>query len=174
MRAKRTQYAGIMFRSLLEAEFARHLTLIGKQWSYEPKTVLGDDGRRYTPDFSLEHKGRTIYFECKAAGNYDRTETGSLLHLLREPDPDCQLAVVEGFYQRGHGRTNPYTFAIAFECSPTTGCDICKPTCRRCGETLDDWSECWHCDGVRIDEGARPADAARAVLAAARHNRVKP
>ena len=48
-----TEYAGVVFRSRLEAEWAWWLTGRGLAWVYEPAVIRLAGGARYTPDFVL-------------------------------------------------------------------------------------------------------------------------
>lgn len=47
--AKPTQYAGVVFRSKLEATWARFFDVIGLQWEYEPTQISG-----WIPDFLID------------------------------------------------------------------------------------------------------------------------
>jgi hypothetical protein len=49
IKAHPTQYAGVQFRSRLEARWACFLDLIGWDWQYEPLDILG-----WSPDFRVE------------------------------------------------------------------------------------------------------------------------
>lgn len=49
----REEYAGVQFRSTLEAEWARHLDHCGVRWQYEPEGLTLSTGERYRPDFWL-------------------------------------------------------------------------------------------------------------------------
>jgi len=55
----------IYFRSAWEANFARYLNFLGKDWSYEPKRFLLKSGLSYTPDFYVITDD--IYYEVKGA-----------------------------------------------------------------------------------------------------------
>jgi hypothetical protein len=81
IKAKPTWYAGIQFRSRLEARWAVFFDALGIPWEYEPETFVADDccsaGRHeYTPDFRLnvadlsrhhhyEQTGRGVFVEVK-------------------------------------------------------------------------------------------------------------
>ncbi len=74
MKAIPTTYAGVTFRSRLEAEWAHNLTWWRIAWSYEPGGVELPSGARYLPDFHLpdidtwlEVKGPNVGGEDKIA-----------------------------------------------------------------------------------------------------------
>jgi hypothetical protein len=52
-----TEYAGTMFRSRLEAEWALNLDALGERWIYEPEGFELPSGGRYLPDFYLPEAG---------------------------------------------------------------------------------------------------------------------
>lgn len=61
MSAIKTKYAGVWFRSRLEARWAAFFDLLGWNWEYEPIDLDG-----WIPDFVLfGKKGNTILVECK-------------------------------------------------------------------------------------------------------------
>ncbi len=51
--AKETAYAGVTFRSVLEADWAFTLDHYGIEWEYEPGMVTLSSGAAYLPDFRL-------------------------------------------------------------------------------------------------------------------------
>jgi hypothetical protein len=61
---KRTVYAGVVMRSRLEADFARHLDGERIVWRYEP-AVYGPPGRGYLPDFELLRDDGRHFVEVK-------------------------------------------------------------------------------------------------------------
>lgn len=48
-----TNYNGTLFRSRLEADWARTLDFNGITWNYEPETITLPSGATYIPDFYL-------------------------------------------------------------------------------------------------------------------------
>lgn len=54
---KPTMYGGVMFRSALEASWARTMTINGVKWEYEPELITLPSGTRYLPDFRLPELG---------------------------------------------------------------------------------------------------------------------
>jgi hypothetical protein len=61
-----TWYAGVTFRSRLEADWAATLDSLDIHWEYEPETVTLPSGTRYIPDFHLPELG--IWLEVKGTG----------------------------------------------------------------------------------------------------------
>lgn len=66
---KPTKYAGILFRSRLEARWAVFFDALGIAWEYEPETFVRD-GHHYTPDFAIPANrdfmaGERVYVEVK-------------------------------------------------------------------------------------------------------------
>jgi hypothetical protein len=61
-----TWYAGITFRSRLEADWAATLDSLGITWEYEPATIALPSGATYIPDFRLPELGTWI--EVKGTG----------------------------------------------------------------------------------------------------------
>jgi len=60
IRGIETEYNGYLFRSRLEARWARFFTELGWQWTYEPFDLPG-----WIPDFLLHGKSRQILVEVK-------------------------------------------------------------------------------------------------------------
>lgn len=58
-----TEYMGRIFRSRLEADFARWFDNRGIAWVYEPEGYKLSNGECYLPDFFLP--AQKAYFECK-------------------------------------------------------------------------------------------------------------
>lgn len=61
-----TEYAGITFRSRLEADWAATLNANNIKWAYEPETITLPSGTVYIPDFWLPELGTWI--EVKGPG----------------------------------------------------------------------------------------------------------
>jgi hypothetical protein len=55
----RTEYRGVVMRSRLETDFARHLDAQGIPWRYEP-SLFGPKGRGYLPDFEVRADAPTF------------------------------------------------------------------------------------------------------------------
>lgn len=60
MKAIPTNYAGVQFRSRLEAKWAALFDIAGLQWSYEPFDLEG-----WAPDFAIHTKDGNILVEVK-------------------------------------------------------------------------------------------------------------
>lgn len=66
VRAIPTTYAGVRFRSRLEAEWAYNLDALGIAWCYEPDGVALPSGAPYAPDFWLPND--RAWLEVKGPG----------------------------------------------------------------------------------------------------------
>lgn len=60
-----TIYAGIEFRSRLEASVAQFFNKLGWNWEYEPKSFLLPSGVHYRPDFYVKRRIRNLWVECR-------------------------------------------------------------------------------------------------------------
>lgn len=67
MKAIKTKYNGILFRSKLEAEWAKFFDAIDIPYIYEPEGFEFEDGTRYLPDFYLPEADQ--WFEVKGIMN---------------------------------------------------------------------------------------------------------
>ena len=65
MKARPTQYSGILFRSRLEAMWASWFDRNGFTWEYEPETTVSFSGLIYTPDFKISREGVCAFVEVK-------------------------------------------------------------------------------------------------------------
>lgn len=70
MQVKPTWYAGIQFRSRLEARWAVFFDALGIPWSYEPETFVTENGHEYTPDFQLHLDWSTRHSDCRTDAFY--------------------------------------------------------------------------------------------------------
>lgn len=64
-KAKPTKYSGVLFRSRLEADWARCFDDLLVPWTYEPQAFRIDTYRTYTPDFVLSSRGEIVVVEIK-------------------------------------------------------------------------------------------------------------
>jgi hypothetical protein len=86
------EYHGVQFRSQLEIDFARHLHLMGSEWTYEPR-VYGPKGRRYLPDFVVDAPSRRTFFEVKPTrAMAERAK--ERMAVIWDEEPDAVLVVV--------------------------------------------------------------------------------
>lgn len=96
IRAIPTRYAGVLFRSRLEARWAVFFDAAGISWTYEPERVALTGRSTYLPDFCTNGSG---YVEVKGAeGNLDKPyllrAVRALGHLtVLGPIPDCRRGV---------------------------------------------------------------------------------
>ena len=67
IRAVPLSYAGVTFRSTLEADWAHNLDMLSIGWSYEPWAVELGNGIRYLVDFHLP--SRNTWLEVKGPHN---------------------------------------------------------------------------------------------------------
>lgn len=84
LRAIPTRFAGVTFRSRLEADWAYHLSSLGVSWSYEPEGVQLPSGARYLPDFWLP--GANAWLEVKGPGVPGLNKTDELRDAVSEPN----------------------------------------------------------------------------------------
>lgn len=61
----KTRYAGVNFRSRLEAKWAVMFDLLGWEWTYEPVDFSG-----WIPDFAVHGKRGLIYVEVKPVATF--------------------------------------------------------------------------------------------------------
>lgn len=84
---KRTKWiiGSTMFRSSWEYGFAKHLEDQGKDWIYEPETLLINNGFGYTPDFLCDG----VYYEIKGGyhGGDEKFQEAKILN------PDKQFVI---------------------------------------------------------------------------------
>lgn len=79
MKAIETEYAGVRFRSRLEARWAVFFDALGIRWEYEPEAFELSDRTRYLPDFWLPEFVGGIYVEVKPLhGDFGKAERFAL------------------------------------------------------------------------------------------------
>lgn len=164
------RYAGVNFRSTLEADWASTLDDIGILWEYEPKTVTLPSGATYIPDFFLPELGmwievkgpgipriekaiefaETVACTCGRAGNCVRRE--------------CQMVLVGLPPEKGrHTYRHVANWNIAAGAWPyLTRCAAChrhfwhrgrsNPTCRNCDQVAD---FCWQIEEIEFGHASR-------------------
>lgn len=91
IKAIETEYAGILFRSRLEARWAMFFTLMGYTWEYEPEGYILEDGTKYIPDFKVAIPTP----QTKGVGYY-YVEVKPLRHLKKQEILKAQLLVKGG------------------------------------------------------------------------------
>lgn len=96
IRAVPTEYAGVVFRSRLEARWAVFMDTVGIMWEYEPERVQLPGGGTYLPDFRT---AAGAYIEVKGAeDNLDKPylirAAAVLGHLsILGPVPSCKAGI---------------------------------------------------------------------------------
>lgn len=85
-----TEYRGVLMRSRLEADFARHLG--GVDWEYEP-AKFGPYGNGYIPDFLLRSGTGRTYVELKPTIEQAEAAMGRM-EIIWETYPQAVLLVV--------------------------------------------------------------------------------
>lgn len=156
-----TTYAGVTFRSRLEADYAATFDRVELPWQYEPEGFKLSDGTWYSPDFYLpsakawcevkgDHNERLTKVEqfatdlWNAAGNpeYDSAEAPMVVtaHSPRTlwgyPTPNL-VAI------RGNGKGASVAIAVCPNCRQTTIIQLWSALCRACGYWHDDPHEAW-------------------------------
>jgi hypothetical protein len=110
--AKRCMYAGVQFRSIAEASWARALDLLGFLWQYEPTTFAEHEpesrlrGQLYTPDFKVISAAPNSFFLLEVKGTDDqlRNDLPRIERVMKSLDsplrnPACAgLVVVPPYY----------------------------------------------------------------------------
>ena len=107
-----TTYRGIVFRSVLEAKWARTFDEIHLAWKYEPVCLMLHNGGRYIPDFYLPQSGQFFEVKGKVANPHiqqllDLDGTGELdvvMPLIDQDESESveirRLAEIAGEYSR--------------------------------------------------------------------------
>jgi DNA-directed RNA polymerase subunit RPC12/RpoP len=86
---KREDLGGMYFRSCWEANFARILNHLEKEWQYEPKSFVFENGSTYTPDFFCEGK----FYELKGRMTESCKEK---IKCMKEQYPDVSIEIIDG------------------------------------------------------------------------------
>lgn len=160
------RYAGVNFRSTLEADWASTFDDFGIMWEYEPMTVTLPSGATYIPDFFLPEIGTWV--EVKGPGvpriekamEFAETIACSCGHARMCVRPECQMVLVGHPPVKGrHTGSRVARWSGAVGCSPcfmrciACGCHFWhrgarKPACRNCGQVLE-----FYCQVLEIKFG---------------------
>lgn len=95
-----TQWRGIQFDSVLEADWAASLTVWGVDWIHHPGSLYLSDGREWQPDFLLKNAyawGTDILLEVKGEHNLNLDKA----HIAQSDHPDLIVLVGRSPYLRG-------------------------------------------------------------------------
>lgn len=164
MKALTTEYAGVTFRSLLEADWAATLDGLTLEWTYEPQAFQLSDGSNYLPDFYLPgvrawlevkgaHQQRLAKAHVFAADLFvesqadDFTEdTAPLVLIGSEPRQNPGVHSLPprtlSWMARGDGVNRSVVLAQCWRCARPTVMVMGAEVCRRCGWWDD--PETWH------------------------------
>jgi hypothetical protein len=85
---RREDLNGAYFRSCWEANFARILNHLGKEWKYEPESFIFESGSTYTPDFLCEGK----YYELKGRMTDSCKEK---LCMMSKEYPEVSITIID-------------------------------------------------------------------------------
>lgn len=164
------RYAGVNFRSTLEADWASTLDDIGILWEYEPATITLPSGTTYIPDFFLPELGTWI--EVKGPGvpriekaiEFAETVACSCGRAGRCVRRECQMVLIGLPPVKGrhtYRRVACWTSA-AGDWPCLMRCFACrchfwekgrsKPACRNCGQVTDFY---WQVEEVEFGEASR-------------------
>ena len=95
MKAIVTQYNGTLFRSKLEAQWARTFDYFGISWIYEPEGYRFGNGIMYLPDFYLNDSNQ--FFEVKGImQDLDRLKIETL---MKEAHKDVVVGNADGTFE---------------------------------------------------------------------------
>lgn len=123
MKPIKTNYNGILFRSKLEAEWAKFFDAIDIPYIYEPEGFEFEDGTRYLPDFYLPDANQ--WFEVKGIMNdIDK-------HKIEMLGNESKKDVIVGY---SDGKTEMYDVgwlphAISWEIPFINDCPCCRKKC---------------------------------------------
>lgn len=112
VRAIPTSFAGVTFRSRLEADWAYHLSSLGIAWSYEPEGVQLPSGERYLPDFWLPEAN--TWLEVKGPGVPGLGKTEELVKALITDSDSRWIDSGVVIARPAHGATTTYEVACPF------------------------------------------------------------
>jgi hypothetical protein len=159
IRAIPRTYAGVRFRSTLEADWAYNLDLLSISWQYEPEGVQLPSGSCYRPDFYLP--SISTWLEIK--GPHDErvekiAEFGTTVWGERRDRPD-QLVLIGRPAERGvmvvtdpGGSGHPSNWHT----------QITAAKCRFCKSVQFylpwRWWPCRSCDSIRWSGGGEPLE----------------
>lgn len=128
-----TRYKGILFRSKLEAQWAKFFDKLNIEWIYEPEGIEFDDGTKYLPDFYLPEL--ECFFEVKGImSDFDRNKVEKLAH-----SGLCKQVVV-GY---GNGKIELYEDESSIQTDLHVWYYACDACCHDCKDNMD-WCSMVH------------------------------
>lgn len=95
MKAIRTKYKGILFRSKLEAQWAKFFDFLEIPWIYEPEGFKFEDRTMYLPDFFLPDSKQ--WFEVK--GIMNDIDKHKIEMLCKESGHDVVVGYANGNFE---------------------------------------------------------------------------
>lgn len=106
MRAIKTKYKGVLFRSKLEAQWAKFFDAIAMPWIYEPEGYVFEDGTTYLPDFFLPDSKQ--WFEVKGVMSNKDMHKIKMLCIESGHDvvigySDGELSMIDMFFAEFNG-----------------------------------------------------------------------
>lgn len=127
-------YAGVWFRSRLEATWAAYFQAHGMLWQYEERAFEFPDGTRYLPDFWLPDS--RAWFEVK--GQVDETDRLKILNLAEHAQHRDELVLVGGSPAGAvFGEVTPsgeFNEGVSFaRCAHCDSWTLSMAMCRYCG-----------------------------------------
>ena len=165
-----TRYAGILFRSRLEADWARALDEVEIRWVYETEGFAFDDDIAYLPDFWLPNL--SIFVEVK--GILDAASERKILRLAKET-ADHGIAVVMAVAPAGKRwavvADGEFKYGDGFWTCPDCGKKQFRiGDCRSCPAlperpfhdppySVTEWDQIWEWYAVQFERNGRNAEA---------------
>ena len=118
-------YAGVKFRSRLEARWARYFDIIGLEWQYEPEGYELPSGN-YCPDFLCKDGVYEFFVEVKPNESGKNDVEQKLIDLSRMTSNwvFCVVGIPSARWQSGYGQRN-LPDGDCFVCHMGFGCG-CK------------------------------------------------
>ena len=152
----KTEYKGVLFRSKLEAQWAKFFDAEGISWIYEPEGYEFEDGTKYLPDFWLPDSGQ--YFEVK--GVMKALDLHKIELLIKQSGRACIIGNGDGSFIACNYWGSWHDLATESESALVT-CKKCGKkwfmgsaglfTCQCCGEYdgdhhIGEWKNPWNID----------------------------
>ena len=131
MQAIRTMYAGIEFRSGLEARYAKFFDTVGIKWIYEPEGYQLSNGVCYLPDFYLPDSGQ--FFEVK--GIMTQKDMDKIEDLVYESSRSVVIGLPDGKVEIWDYEDLPmYNGSLERRFTKYDSSETVLAKCRKCGK----------------------------------------